>query len=320
MPAIASSAPGKLILFGEHAVVYDRPAIAIPFTGVHVKAALFAMPIAPSGQVRIEAPTIHLDTTLDALEPDDPIAITIDSVMAKFNLDHLPAVHIRVTSTIPIAAGMGSSAATSVALARALSNFLGHPLPEVEINTIAFKVEQRLHGTPSGVDNSVITYGKPVYFVRNQPLEFLHVGQPFDLVVADSGIASATGPMVAGVRERRQVNPVRYDALFDQIARVVTAARDCMEHCTPSDLGPLMLENHAYLKEIGVSIPELDTLVKAAINAGALGAKLTGGGGGGNIIALAPVGKAEIIQNALLTAGARQTWTATVSHPQEPIR
>lgn len=81
-----------------------------------------------------------------------------------------------------------------------------------------------------------------------------------------------------------------------------------------------MLENHAYLKEIGVSIPELDTLVKAAINAGALGAKLTGGGGGGNIIALAPVGKAEIIQNALLTAGARQTWTATVSHPQEPIR
>lgn len=315
MPAIAASAPGKLILFGEHAVVFNRPAIAIPFTGVQIKAALFAMPIAPSGQVRIEAPAINLDTTLDALEPDDPLAITIRGVMDNLGIDRLPAVHIRLTSTIPIAAGMGSSAATSVALARGLSTFLGHPLPDAAVNAIAFKVEQRLHGTPSGVDNTVITYGKPVYFVRSQPLEFLNVRRPFDLVVANSGVPAATGPMVAGVRERHEVNPVRYDALFDQIGRVVAAARTILESGSPSDLGPLMLENHAYLKEIGVSTPELETLVKAAISAGAIGAKLTGSGGGGNIIALAPEGKTDAIQSALMAAGAHQTWTATVTPP-----
>lgn len=320
MPAIASSAPGKLILFGEHAVVYDRPAIAIPFTGAHVKAAIFAMPIAPAGQVKIEAPAVHMDTTLDKLEPDDPISITIHGVMDNLGIDHLPAMQIRLTSTIPIAAGMGSSAATSIALARSLSSFLGHPLPEKDINAIAFKVEQRLHGTPSGVDNTVITFGKPVYFVRGQPLEFLHLRQPFDLVVADSGIAAATSLMVAGVRERHKVNPNRYNSIFDQIARVVAVARNCMENGSPSDLGPLMIENHAYLKEIGVSTPELDTLVMAAVKAGALGAKLTGGGGGGNIIALAPEDKLDLIQNALLAAGARQTWRTRVSPAQEPFQ
>lgn len=320
MPAIVSSAPGKLILFGEHAVVYDRPAIAVPFSGVQVKAAVFAMPIAPSGQVRIEAQGIQLDTTLDKLDPDDPIAITIHSVMEYYGLDRLPAAHIRLTSTIPIAAGMGSSAAVSIALTRAVSNFIGHPFSDETVNAIAFKVEQRLHGTPSGVDNTVITYARPVFFVRNQPLEFLKVSQPFDLVVADSGTTAATGPMVAGVRERHGVNPVRYDAVFDRISQIVAAARTCIEGGSTAGLGPLMTENHALLREIGVSTPVLDTLVASALAAGADGAKLTGGGGGGNIIALAPEGKAENIREAMLAAGARQTWYTRILPIQESVR
>ncbi|MHB0923099.1 MAG: mevalonate kinase [Bellilinea sp.] len=320
MPAITSFAPAKLILFGEHSVVYDRPAIAIPFTGVHARAAIFAMPVAPSGQVQIDAQAVQMDKTLDQLDPDDPIAITIHGVMDKFGISSLPAMHIRLTSTIPIAAGMGSSAAVSVALARALSTFLGHPLPDADINDIAFKVEQQLHFTPSGVDNTVITYARPVYFVRSQPLEFLHVLQPFDLIIADSGISAATGPMVSGVRERFNADPARYNALFDKISSIVLLARDCIEHGSAVDLGPLLIENHALLKGIGVSTPELDILVEAAMTAGALGAKLTGGGGGGNIIALAPEDRIENIQNALLAAGAHQVWTAKVLPPQEPFR
>lgn len=320
MPAITSSAPAKLILFGEHSVVYDRPAIAFPFSGVHAKAAIFAMPVAPAGQVRIDAQTIQMDKTLDQLDSNDPIAITIHGVMDKFGIASLPAMHIRLTSSIPIAAGMGSSAAVSVALARALSTFLGHPLPDADINDIAFKVEKQLHFTPSGVDNTVITYARPVYFIRNQPLEFLHVREPFDLIIADSGIAAATGPMVSGVRERFNADPARYNASFDKISSIVLKARDCIEHGSAVDLGPLMVENHALLGEIGVSTPELDALVGAALTGGAQGAKLTGGGGGGNIIALVPEDQVENVQSALLAAGAQQTWTAKVLPAQEPFR
>lgn len=320
MPAITSSAPAKLILFGEHSVVYDRPAIAVPFYGVHAKAAIFAMPVAPAGQVRIDAKAVQMDKTLDQLESNDPIAITIHGVMDKFDISSLPAMHIRLTSTIPIAAGMGSSAAVSVALARALSTFLGHPLPDAEINDIAFKVEQQLHVTPSGVDNTVITYARPVYFVSNQPLEFLHMRQPFDLIIADSGIAAATGPMVSGVRERFNADPAHYNALFDKISSIVLKARDCIERGNAVDLGPLMIENHALLREIGVSTPELDALVEVAMTGGALGAKLTGGGGGGNIIAIAAEDRVEDIQSALLSAGAQQVWTAKILPTQEPIR
>ncbi len=204
MPAVSASAPGKIILLGEHAVVYDRPAIAIPFNGVHAKAIVFATPIAPTSQVRIEAQAIELDQTLDQLESDHPFAIAIHGVMAALGIDWLPACHIRITSTIPMAAGMGSSAAVSIALSRALSTFLGHPLEDAVINDIAFQVEQRLHGTPSGVDNSVISYARPVYFIRKQAIEFLQVHPTFNLLVADSGIAAATGPMVAGVHQRHQ--------------------------------------------------------------------------------------------------------------------
>lgn len=320
MPAISSSAPAKLILFGEHAVVFDRPAIAIPFSGVRAKASIFAMPVAPSGQVRIEAPAIYLDKTLDQLEVNDPISITIYGVMDKLGIDRLPAMHIRLSSTIPIAAGMGSSAAISVALARALSTFLGHPLPDANINDIAFKVEQQLHGTPSGVDNTVITYAQPVFFIRNKPFVFLNVQEPFELIIADSGIAAETRPMVQGVRERHQAAPAQYNMLFDQISDVVLKGRECIEGGAPTDLGPLMIENHALLRQIGVSTQELDSLVEAAINAGAIGAKLTGAGGGGNIIALAPEGGAENIQNALLTAGAKHVWNAKVLPKQELLQ
>jgi len=308
MPAVSASAPGKIILLGEHAVVYDRPAIAVPINAVHAKAAIFATPLAPSKQVRIEAQAIDLDQTLDQLPSDHPFATAITGVLTTLGISALPACHIRISSTIPIAAGMGSSAAVSVALVRAISTFLGHPLPDDAVNAIAFRVEQRLHGNPSGVDNSVITYGQPVFFFRKHPIQFIHLRQSLELLVADSGVSATTGPMVAGVNQRYQSSPDEYNDYFDQITILVNQGRTMLEGQTSFGLGPLLTENHCLLQKIGVSTPELDRLVEAALQNGAAGAKLTGGGGGGNMIALVENGKVEKVTAALLSAGAHKTW------------
>jgi mevalonate kinase len=196
--------------------------------------------------------------------------------MSAHGIHWLPACHIRITSTIPMAAGMGSSAAVSIALSRAVSTFLGHPLPDDVINDIAYQVEMRLHGTPSGVDNTVISYARPVYFVRKQPIEFLKVHQQFDLLVADCGITAATGPMVTGVKQHHEEHPEQFEQYFDQIADLVNEARIQLESGSAAKLGPLLTANHQLLQSLGVSVPELDRMVDAALKAGAFGAKLTG--------------------------------------------
>jgi len=313
MPAISATAPGKIILFGEHAVVYNRPAIAIPFMGVQARAMILANPLGPSNQVRIEAKDIGFDQFLDQLDPRHPFAISIQGVKDFLRIERLPAMHIRINSTIPVAAGMGSSAAVAVAIVRALSQFIGHPLDNDTVNAIAFKVEEQLHGTPSGVDNTVITFAKPVYFSRVKPLEFLSIKAPIDLIIADSGQTAATGPMVEGVRRRRLKDPELYDTLFNRIEALVDLARNSLETGSSENLGTLMNNNHEILQSMGVSTLELDTLVQIALATGATGAKLTGGGGGGNIVALAPAAKVEIIKDALLGAGARQVWQTRVA-------
>jgi len=315
MPAISASAPGKIILFGEHAVVYHRPAIAVPFTGVRVKVSALANPLAPSGQVKIEAPDIALQTTLDQLPSDNPIAIVIHGVLETLGIRSLPAVTLRMTSSIPMTAGLGSSAAAAVALARAVSSFVGYPLSSEQVSKIALRSEQRLHGNPSGIDNTVVAYAQPVYFVRGKPIEFLKVSEPIHLVVADTGVPSSTAEMVNALRARRQVETERYEDWFDRIAEIVKKARQIIENGPSRELGLLMTRNQSLLQMLGVSSVELDRLTEAAIKAGALGAKLSGSGGGGNMIALVAAGSEDLISAVLQEAGA--VWTkSTVVLPQ----
>lgn len=313
MPAIVASAPGKIILFGEHAVVYHRPAIAVPFTGVRARVTALADPLGPSGRVKIDAPDIHLQTTLDQLPADDPFVIVIHSVWEALGIRSMPAVTLRISSTIPSSAGLGSSAAVAAALARATASFLGHPLSDAQISEIAFRAEQRLHGNPSGIDNTVVVYARPVFFVRDRPIEFLNLSEPLHLVIADTGIQSSTAEMVRALRERRDAAPDRHEAWFDQIASIVLQARGLLEKGNGAGLGPLMNANHALLQTLGVSCRELDRLVDAAVKAGALGAKLSGGGGGGNMIALVRPGDEESVAESLRLAGAVWTRFTTVS-------
>lgn len=312
MPAFTATAPGKVILFGEHAVVYHRPAIAVPVQKIRVRAVVEPDPRRRPGQVHILAPDIGLDACLDELPAEQPLAATLHAVCRELGISRVPACRLRVTSSIPVASGFGSGAAVSVAVIRAFSAFLGQPLSDDRVSALAFEVEKIHHGTPSGIDNTVITYAMPVYFVRGQPPERFKISKPFILVIGDTGIASSTSLVVGDVRQAWQANPAQFEYYFDAIGAIVQAAREAIESGRNEDLGRLMQENHLILQKLGVSSPELDHLVEAALSAGARGAKLSGAGRGGNMLALVDGDLVERVEHALRTAGAVRTIVAPV--------
>lgn len=314
---ISASAPGKIILFGEHAVVYGRPALATPVTQVHATASV--IPLA-GDELRVEAADIGLHADLSSLPDDDPLAVVIRSVFSTLKVPVSPC-KIKVTSTIPIASGLGSGAAVSVAIIRALTAFLGSSQPDEQVSALAYDVEKIHHGTPSGIDNSVITYGRPIIFQKTIALmaeggqnriELVQVGKPFTLVIADTGIAALTKESVTEVRKLWEAEKSRWEKVFDEIGSIVKQARDMIATGKWQGLGSLMDANHALLQGMTVSSKELDQLVGAARNAGALGAKLSGGGRGGNMIALVNQGDAHRLSQVLLSKGAKRTIITTV--------
>jgi mevalonate kinase len=304
MPAFSASAPGKVILFGEHAVVYGRPAIAVPVMQVRAKVIVMAEPRNPRGMVRILSPDIGIETTLANLPENHPLSVVIHKAAATLGIDHFPACSLQISSTIPIAGGMGSGAAVSAAALRALSASIGHPLTDVQVSDLVYEAEKIYHGTPSGIDNTVVTYARPVYFVKGKPVEILAVKAPFTLVIGDSGIKSPTSVAVSEVHQAWETNREQYEQLFDAAGAITMSARKAIRFGNTEALGPLMAENHAVLQQMGVSSPELDALVKAAVTAGALGAKLSGAGRGGNMIALVSPETTNTVTTALLNSGA----------------
>jgi mevalonate kinase len=203
---------------------------------------------------------------------------------------------------------LGSGAAVSTALIRALANYLGQPLRPDEISDLVYEVERIHHGTPSGIDNTVVAQEQVVYFVRGHPVERLNVGERFFLLIADTGKPSPTGKMVGRVRRAWEQNPAHYDALFDQIGDVASRACRAIEDGEIGDLGPLMDSNHDLLIELGVSSSLLDELVETSRLEGAMGAKLSGAGEGGNMIALVEnrdIGNS--VATAVKEAGAART-------------
>jgi mevalonate kinase len=299
-----ASAPGKIILFGEHAVVYGRPALAVPVTQVHADV---EVTVSRDAQTWIHAPDISLHATLDSLPADHPIAAAIRSVFSALSISPLPSIEVNISSTIPVASGLGSGAAVTVALIRALSSFLFLDFSNEQINQTAYEIEKLHHGTPSGIDNTVIAYARPVYFVRGQPIETFKVGVPFTLVIADTGISAPTKESVGDVRKLWEADKLKWEKVFDEIGNVANSARGSVERGKRKELGRLMNENHILLQKLTVSSPELDRLVEAARRSGASGAKLSGGGRGGNLIALVEKETAAQVADALMSAGAKRT-------------
>ncbi len=315
-----ATAPGKIILFGEHAVVYGRPAIASPLSAVRARAVVCA------GQrpgIHLSAPDLNIERSLADAGADDPFALVVRLVQSAAGLSHLPDLTITVTSQIPIASGLGSGAAITAAMIRALGGYLDLPelITDERVSALTYEVEKVHHGTPSGIDNTVVTYERPIYFVRSQPrnrIEPFHVEAPLHLLVADTGVRSSTRIPVGDVRRQWEAAPRRFEALFDTCGRIVQLARVAIETGDVTAVGNLMRENHTVLQDMTVSSPELDHLVDAALRAGAPGAKLSGAGRGGNMIALVEdEAQATAVAAALLEAGAtgvlRSTLAATRS-------
>ena len=307
---VKASAPGKIILFGEHAVVYGRPALAVPVTQVHADVEVLD---SSRAGIWIDAPDINVHAELNTLPSDHPIASVIHNFLFLWHVSPFPNLEINITSTIPVASGLGSGAAVTVALVRALSVHLDHFITDEEVNASAYEIEKLHHGTPSGIDNTVVTYARPVYFIKGQPVEIIKVGQPFTIVIGDTGISAPTKESVADVRRLWMNDKARWETVFDKIGEIAFSARRAIEAGKSEMLGELMDENHALLQTMTVSSKELDRLVEAARDAGATGAKLSGGGRGGNMIALVQSELAESVSLSLKEAGARNTIITKVS-------
>jgi mevalonate kinase len=242
---------------------------------------------------------------------DNALALTARLVLQKLDATP-PNVTIRLHSDIPIASGLGSGAAVSAALARALCAAVNASMDEATLNALIYEVEKVYHGTPSGIDNTVVVYERPVYFVREHPIETLTITKPITLVIGDTGISASTRVAVEGVRRLYDADPGHVQPILDEIGEIVVQARLSIEHGQPETMGALMNRNHALLQQLTVSSPELDQLVNAALDAGASGAKLSGGGRGGNMIALVTADSAAQVETALLQAGAARVFTTIV--------
>jgi mevalonate kinase len=308
-------ASGKVILFGEHAVVYGRPALAVPLTQVKAEAIVEA-----AGQGKgllIFAQDLAEEIRLEDAPAHHPLALAARLTLAELHLTTTPQWRVVVRSSIPIASGLGSGAAVSAAVARALADAAGQPLSPSALSGIVYEVDKLHHGTPSGIDNSVISYEQPVYFVRGQAPRPFSVGQPFTLAIANTGIASPTRAAVADVRLAWKRETSRFEALFDRIAGIVERAQAIITDGIPETLGNLMDQNHSLLQEIGVSSPALDILADAARRSGAGGAKLSGAGRGGNLIALVTTERQEAVTAAMRAAGAVNVIITTVGAPEQ---
>lgn len=313
MKRAEAAAPGKIILFGEHAVVYGRPAIAVPLAAVQATASVEPAP--PGTGLVIRAPDAGVTVLVTPGSAGGAYynALVYPAQVVLRTLD-VPAPDMTLTlrSTIPIASGLGSGAAIATAIMRALSDALGRTLAPAELNALVYEVEQRHHGTPSGIDNTVIVYEQPVYFVRGAPLETFGIGAAFTLLVADSGQPSPTKIAVSDVRALYEQDRTGIGAVFDAIATLVVEARHAIEAGAIDTLGALMTRNQALLRQLTVSSDALDRLCGAAEQAKALGAKLSGGGRGGNMIALVRPERASEVAAALRAAGAVSVIETTV--------
>lgn len=212
-------------------------------------------------------------------------------------------VNVEVHSSIPVSAGLGSSAAVAAATATAVSQLLNANLSREEVSRIAYEAECLVHGTPSGIDPTISTYGGVLLFQKGKNFKTLNVKEDIPLVIGDTGVERSTGNLVAKVAEKREKYPSLIDSVIKAGGKTALRAVEALQDGDLPTLGELMNINHALLCAVGVSHESLERLIYATRNAGAFGAKLTGAGGGGCMIALSPPNRLEQIKCAIEEAG-----------------
>ncbi len=301
--SVVGRANGKIILMGEHAVVYGQPAIAMPFSAVEITAQVRAQGQALSVACDFYEGLVHkMPKIWESLK--HAIRFSLYRIGAPTD----PAIHIEISSTIPAERGMGSSAAVAVAVARALFAYYEKDLTDGELWDIVQSSEKIAHGNPSGIDAATTSGKSPVFFIKYQPIQPLELKLQAYLVVADTGVTGNTLEAISDVAALLEKKPEAIK-LVEELGTLTRQAKEDLATDQAEILGSRMNQAHALLQELGVSDPSLDRLVSLAQENGALGAKLTGGGRGGCMIALVRTGQdAQTLAQILTQAGARQTW------------
>jgi len=288
---------GKTILFGEHFVVYGLPAVAAAFGKKTV------------AQVEGSESFVFVDErpeTPGYKERKDPeISRQLDALLQHFKIPkNGDSIKITLSGDLVCASGVGASAALAASIARAISDHKGLGLSDEQINDAAYLAEEAGSGTPSGIDNTCSVYGGFILFTKNlegcpNEIQQISVENPLDIVMASSGITQTTKEVVDDVRKLREENPQQYERIFADYTRVVGEGLSAIKSGDMEKLGALMDENQKLLAEMTLSCPEIEEIIAAAKAAGALGAKLTGTGRGGSVIALT---SGEKLQDVVLEA------------------
>lgn len=309
---VTASAPAKVILFGEHFVVYGEPAIVLAID----KRAYAKVENRNDKRLYIRSVNLNLAGYFengtfkieqgDAKEAKmkfEPIKLAFERISEKYG--EKVGLSIEINSTVPVAAGLGSSAAVVAAVTAAIVAFLNVKMSKEDVFRITYEAEKIVHGTPSGIDPAISTFGGVLLFQMDTGFKPLDVKMDIPLVIGDTGVERSTRIQVEKVREIKEKYPQVVDPIMLAAREIVLKAIDAIKEKDLDALGDLMNINHALLYGVGVSDESLEWLVNAARKAGALGAKLTGAGGGGCMIALAKNERLEQILEAIQSAGGR---------------
>lgn len=303
--AVEASAPGKAILLGEHSVVYRGPAVVLAIDrrakvvaeeGSDNKIHIDALDLGFSGHF---VGDIYHPERGEAWRGQRLAALNVAARMTMEYIGSRSGLSLTVRSDIPIAVGLGSSAAIAVATVAAIGELLGSSLSKEEICSLAYEGERVVHGTPSGVDNNISTYGGILRYEKAVGFERYKVDSSPPLVIGNTRRRRSTRRMVERVRALRDRNPGIVDSVIDAIGCLSQKGLTALLEGDLPQLGDLMNINHGLLSALGVSTSALDQMAHASRRAGALGAKLTGAGGGGCIIALAETSDLGMVMEAI---------------------
>jgi mevalonate kinase len=295
---------GKLILFGEHFVVYKAPALV----GAVAAYTDCAMEITDKEGVEIidNRPAVPNYKTKKAEEGQKAVELVLKHLKVENK-----GVKLTFGGNLCCVSGIGASAAQTVSLARGIAQAVPLDLTEEEINAAGYEGEKGYHGTPSGIDNTAATFGGLLRFQRTDAdpiFEKKKIKEPIRIVYAATGITSSTTEVVGDVRAKKEKDPEWFDGLFQKYLALVPKAEKALEEGDLTELGKLMDENHALCQDLTVSCKESDDLVEAARKAGALGAKMSGTGRGGLMLALTPTEEAQNAVVEALEKLAPQVW------------
>jgi len=309
---VVASAPAKVILFGEHFVVYGEPAIVLAIDKrAFAKAEkrnderlyVRSVNLNLAGYFENGAFKVEQGDAKEARLKFEPIRLAVEKVLEKHGKN--VGLDVEINSTVPVAAGLGSSAAVAAAVTAAVSALLNVKMSKEDVFRITYEAEKIVHGTPSGIDPAISTFGGTLLFQMDTGFKPLDVRMDIPLVIGDTGIERSTRVQVEKVREIREKYPQVVEPMMLAARETVLRAMEALKENNLETLGELMNINHALLYGIGVSDESLEWLASAARKAGALGAKLTGAGGGGCMIALARSERLEQVLEAIQRAGGR---------------